>query len=157
MKPVTIPSHAFVFCRYSIALLVWLAWALHSAWCLGAAALILALSAALKVQRAPLIVLYSQTLLRLYKSPEEIVDETAMRFAHVLGAFLAGVCLLSVFLKPELGWRFTLLFALLKSVSALGFCPATRLFGCATNTTCCPITKKFLGICQPRNPPAPRE
>jgi hypothetical protein len=157
MKPVSIPSHAFTFCRYSIALLVWLAWGFRSVWCLAAAALVLVLSAVLAVRRAPMIVLYSQTVLRLFKSPEEIVDETAMRFAHILGSIFAGVCLVGIWLRPEVGWRVTFLFALLKTVSALGFCPATKLFGCASNSTCCPVTKKMLGVCQPKKSSPPQE
>jgi len=151
MKPVTVPTHAFIFCRYSISFLVWLAWGLKSIGLVAAVALVLGLSALLKVRRAPMIVLYSRTALRWYKSPEEVLDETGMRFAHALGTAFALACLAAVAWNPHLGWRLTLLFALLKTVSALGFCPASKLFNCANNTTCCPVTKRFLGVCQPRN------
>jgi hypothetical protein len=148
MKPVTIPSHAFVFCRYSIAALVWTAFFTRGVGWLVAAAGILALSALLKVERAPMIVLYSKTLLRWFKSPGAVVDETAMRFAHILGTAFALACLGTIWWRDALGWRLTLLFALLKTVSALGFCPASKLFTCATNTTCCPVTKGLLGLCK---------
>jgi hypothetical protein len=138
MKPVTIPTHAFTFCRYSVAALIWLAWGFHSVWCLGAVLAVLVFSAILTVQRAPMIVLYSWTALRFYKSPEEV-----------------GVCLVGIWLQPEVGWRVTFLLALVKTVSALGFCPATKLYGCATNTTCCPVTKRFLGVWQTGKPPSP--
>ena len=157
MKPVTVPSHAFVFCRYTISIVVWLAWLLHSAWWLAATALLLGLSATLKVGRAPLILFYSKTVLRFRKSDDEIVDETAMRFAHILGTVLALACLGTVWLNPRIGWRLTFLFALLKTVSALGFCPASKLFTCAANTTCCPVTKKLLGVCHPKASDQPRQ
>jgi len=155
MKPVTIPSHAFIFCRYSISVLVWLAYLLHSTGWLIAAAVLLGLSAILKVRRAPLIWLYSRTFMRLRWSPEEVVDETAMRFAHTLGTVFALACLAAVWLNPKIGWPLTLLFALMKTVSALGFCPASKLFTCATNTSCCPMTKHFLGICPPKDAEQP--
>jgi len=151
MKPVVVPAHAFVFCRYSIAVLVWLACLLHSRWLLAAAAVLLGWSALAKVGRAPLILFYSKTLMRLHASPDEVLDETAMRFAHTLGTVFALVCLGIVWLWPPIGWRLTLLFALLKTVSALGFCPASKLFTCATNGSCCPLTKRALGVCQPKD------
>jgi len=156
MKPVVVPAHAFVFCRYSVAILIWCAWLLRSVWLLAAVALILALSALLKVGRAPMIVLYSQTIGRLVKSPDEVLEENAMRFAHTLGTTFALLCLGSIWVDAIFGWRLTVLFAVLKTVSALGFCPASKLFTCATNTTCCPVTKKFLGVCQPRNSETPK-
>jgi hypothetical protein len=152
MKPVIVPKHAFAFCRYSLAILIWLAYALHSVGCLAAAAAVLGLSAILKVGRAPLILLYAKTGLRLHASPTEVLDETAMRFAHGLGTAFALACLVAIGLNPRFGWRLTLVFALLKTVSALGFCPASKLFTCATNTTCCPLTKRFLGVCPPGPP-----
>jgi hypothetical protein len=152
MKPVTVSAASFVFCRYTVALLVWGAYLAHSVWLLGLAAVLLAWSALAKVGRAPLILLYAKTVGRLHRSKEEILDETAMRFAHTLGTVFALVCMGVIGLSPRIGWRLTLLFALLKTVSALGFCPASKLFTCATNTTCCPLTKRFLGVCRPRDP-----
>lgn len=148
MKPVVVPAHAFVFCRYTIAALIWLTWWFQSLWLLWAAAIILALSAVLKVGHAPLIFLYSKTLARLIKSPDTILEENAMRFAHGLGTAFSLACLGAIWWYPKFGWRLTLVFAILKTISALGFCPASKLFTCATNTTCCPVTKKFLGVCQ---------
>jgi hypothetical protein len=148
MKPVVVPAASFTFCRYTISVLVWVAWWRHSVWWLALAALLLALSAVLKVGRAPLIVLYSQTVLRLHRSKDEVLDETAMRFAHLLGTAFALACLGAICFDARLGWRLTFVFALLKTAAALGFCPAGKLFTCATNTTCCPVTKRFFGLCQ---------
>lgn len=157
MKPVVVPAHAFIFCRYTVAVMVGLAYLLRSPWLLVAAGLVLGWSAVAKVGRAPLILLYGKTLMRLHRSPEEVLDETAMRFAHTLGTGFALVCLAAVWLNPRIGWPLTLLFALLKTVSALGFCPASKLFTCAANSTCCPLTKRALGVCQPKDPgPAPQ-
>jgi hypothetical protein len=151
MKPVIVPAHAFVFCRYSIAVLVWVSWSLHSVWCLGIAAAILGLSAVLKVGRAPLILFYSSTIARFIKSPDTILEENAMRFAHTLGTAFALACLGTIWMSPRVGWRITLLFAILKTISALGFCPASKLFTCATGSSCCPTAKRVLGICQPKD------
>lgn len=157
MKPVVVPAHAFIFCRYTVAVIVWLAYLLRSPWLLVAAGLVLGWSALARVGRAPLILLYEKTLMRLHGSPDEVLDETAMRFAHTLGTVFALVCLVAVWLSARIGWPLTLLFALLKSVSALGFCPASKLFSCATNSTCCPLTKRALGVCQSKDtgPSAP--
>lgn len=156
MKPVLIPTAAFAFCRYTISVLVWVAVWQRSVWLLGVVALLLGLSALLKVQRAPLIVLYSGTLGRFFRSRDEVVEERAMRFAHTAGTMFALICLAAIWIHPAAGWRLALLFAILKTISALGFCPASKLFTCATNTTCCPVTKKFLGVCQPKNLPPPQ-
>ena len=150
MKPVVVPAHAFVFCRYSIAVLVWLAYLLRVPAILALTALLLGWSALAKVGRAPMIRLYSLTFLRLHPSPEEVLDENAMRFAHTLGTGFALGCLAALWFDPRVGWPLTLLFALMKTVSALGFCPASKLFTCATNSSCCPLTKRTLGVCQPK-------
>ena len=78
-----------------------------------------------------------------------------MRFAHCLGTAFSLACLGLICWKDWMGWRLTLIFALLKTVSAFGFCPASKLFTCANNTSCCPLTKKALGLCQakPNDPP----
>lgn len=157
MKPVTVSAHAFVFCRYTIAALVWVAYLTRSVAWLLAAGVLLGASAILKVERAPLIQLYSKTALRFYRSPEAVLDETAMRFAHGLGTAFCAACLGAVWWHAPFGWRLTLAFAALKSISALGFCPASKLFTCATNSSCCPLTKKALGVCQPKPNDAPRQ
>jgi hypothetical protein len=137
-----VQKNAFVFCRYSIAVLVWLALVLRSVPLLALAFVILAASALLTVRRAPMIVLWTSTLGRLFPSEEEILDVRAMRVAHTAGAVLAGVSLALTYLQRPGAWLFVLAFAVLKTLSALGFCPAYKLYGCAMRGGCCALTAK---------------
>jgi hypothetical protein len=138
-----VPKAAFFFCRYSMALMAWLAFLLKAKSLMVAVFVILALSALLTIRRAPLIVLYTWTLNRLFPSPAEELSVRSMRFAHTLGAVLALICLLFLYLLNErTGWGLTLLFCLIKSLSAFGLCPAYKLHGCMTSGTCCAFLKK---------------
>ena len=139
---VQIPRPAFTFCRISLTVLLWLALALHNAWLVGAVFVILLLSALLKVQRSPMIVLYAQTILRLRPTERfEFLDVAAMRFAHGLGAALALTTWLLLWFRPGAGWWVLLGFCILKTVSACGFCPASKLFVCLRKGGCCTLTR----------------
>jgi hypothetical protein len=138
-----VPKAAFFFCRYTMAALAWLAFLLKLKWLMVVVFLLLGLSALLTVRRAPLILLYTATLHRLFPSPTEELSVKSMRFAHTLGAVLAFVCLLFLYgLSERAGWGLTLLFCLLKTLSAFGLCPAYKLHGCMTSGTCCAFLKK---------------
>lgn len=138
----TIQQNAFVFCRYSVAILIWLALILKSGPLLIVVFVILAVSALLKVHRAPMVWFYTQTLGRFVKSKDVVLDVRAMRFAHALGAVLALVSISLVYRNSPFAWYFVGAFALLKTTSALGFCPAYKLWGCATKGGCCALTRK---------------
>jgi len=140
---VTVQNNAFVFCRYSIAILVWLALLLQSIWLLVAAFVLLGLSAWLKVPRAPMIWIWTNTLGRTVPSKEVVLDVKAMRFAHTIGAAMAAISIVLVYLRVPGAWWFVGAFALLKAVSALGFCPASKLYGCVIKGGgCCAIAAK---------------
>jgi len=143
-KPVSVSKSAFAFCRYSIAILVWLSLILKIKWLLVVVFLVLALSAILKIEKAPFILLYKYTIGKIVKSKEEILNENAMRFAHTMGTVLSLICLLFLyFVNVDLGWIFVLVFAVLKTISALGVCPASKLYECMGNKTCCAFAKKL--------------
>jgi hypothetical protein len=142
MENVTIQNNAFLFCRYGVAVLIWVALLLQSVYVLWAVFAILALSALLKVERAPMVWSYTNTLGRFVASKDVILDVRAMRFAHTSGAVLAAVALVLVTLHSPLAWPFVGVFALLKTVSALGFCPAYKIYGCAAKGGCCALTGK---------------
>jgi len=147
--PVSIQSNAFLFCRIGITVILWLAFFLQAAWALWLAFAILALSALLGVDRAPMIVLYNVTLGKLMKSKQEMLDRSAMRFAHTMGTVFSAICLLLLYtLGPVIAWRAVFLLAILKTISALGWCPASKLYTCATGG-CCPLSRKFFGT--PKN------
>jgi hypothetical protein len=137
MESAIVQRNAFVFCRYSVATLVWVALLFRSAWVLGAVFAILALSAALKVQNSPMVWLWSGTFGRVVPSEEVILGVNAMRFAHTSGAVLALVAAGSPF-----AWPFVAVFAALKTTSALGWCPAYKLYGCMAKGGCCALTGK---------------
>lgn len=142
-KPVAVPKAAFAFCRYSVAILVWLSWIFRIKILLVLVFIILLWSAILKVGRAPMILIYKYTINRVVKSADEILDENAMRFAHTLGSIICFICLFLIyFISEPVGWSITFMLAILKSVSALGFCPASKLYGCMTSGGCCVLTKK---------------
>jgi hypothetical protein len=143
MDNVTVQNNAFVFCRYSIAVLVWLALILQSMWLLVLAFVILGLSAWLKVPRAPMIWIWTNTLGRVIPSREVVLDVKAMRFAHTIGTAMAAISIVLVFASVPGAWWFVGAFALLKTVSALGFCPASKLYGCVIKGGgCCAIAAK---------------
>jgi hypothetical protein len=142
MGNVTIQNKAFVFCRYSVAVLVWLALLLQSIYVLYVVFIVLALSAVLKVERAPMVWLYTNSMGRLVESSDVVLDVRAMQVAHTAGAVLAAVALVLVSWQSPAAWPFVALFAVLKTASALGFCPAYKLYGCAVKGGCCALTGK---------------
>lgn len=154
-KPVSIPNAAFFFCKWSVAIMIWVALFLQAQWLLYVVFFILALSALFKIGRAPLVYLYKNTLNKFFPSKNVILDERAMRFAHTLGAILALIAILLVEFVPLFGWIFVFVFALAKTAGALGYCAAQKLYGCITNNnskTCCKFLKKANGdtVCSPK-------
>lgn len=141
-KPVTISNGAFAFCRYTVAVIFWAAIILRSRELVVFGFIILVLSALLKVRKAPLIVLYTQTLERLFPSDQVIVDEKGIRFAHIVGAVVSGICILLLYLvKGNAGWIMTGFLAVLKTSAALGFCSALKLYNCMNSGSCCRVGK----------------
>jgi protein-S-isoprenylcysteine O-methyltransferase Ste14 len=137
-----IPRPAFAFCRISLTALLWIAFCLHSVWLVATVFFILALSVALKVQRSPMIQLYQQTVLRLFPTEHsEFLDVPAMRFAHGMGAAMSLAVIMAMLASPQIGWYCLLALCILKTVAALGFCPASKLFVCMRNGGCCALTR----------------
>jgi hypothetical protein len=141
---VSISSRAFAFCRYSVAILIWLSFLLKIKLILAIVFFVMLFSAILGVEKAPLIMLFNLTIGRFFKSRREILDGKAMRFAHIFGSIFSMICLILLYLVNEkIGWIAVLIFAIAKSVSALGFCPAAKLYSCATGGgQCCAFLKR---------------
>ena len=114
----------------SVAAMTWLALLFQSIWVLIAVFVILLLSALLTVRRAPMIMLWTWTLGRIVPSGEVALDVDGMRFAHGMGAALAFIGIAMAWHGNPLAWWFVALFALLKTTSALGWCPAEKLYRC---------------------------
>lgn len=143
IKLVSVSYVAFLFCRISLATLLWISFIFQLKWLVCIVFLIFLFSAILKVGRAPMILLYSCTFDLILPSKKVMLDENAMRFVHFLGAFMAFITLvLLYFIYAPVGWGFLFFFAILKTVSALGYCPASKLYSCAlSNGKCCSILK----------------
>ena len=104
-KIVSISKGAFAFCRWSIAILVLVALFFKIKWLVIVIFFIFLLSAIFKIQRAPLILIYSYTIDKIFPSKKEVLNEKAMRFAHSLGTVLSGICVLLIYSPYEfLGW-----------------------------------------------------
>jgi hypothetical protein len=136
-KPVTVQRHAFEFCKTSLAVALWTALIFRLPWLVLACSAVLAASAVLTVTRAPLVVLYRETLGRAWPGGPEVLDERAMRFAHTLGATLCAVCAALIYAAPRVGYSFLVFVAVAKTSGALGFCSALKLYGCLNSDTCC--------------------
>lgn len=144
-RPVEISNNAFNFCKYGIASLLWLSIIIQSKLLVILVFGILILSAILKVRRAPLVLLYTFTIDELIKSKRIILDEQAVRFAHIVGASFSGVALVFLyFLNPLAGWMITGILAVLKTSGAMGYCGAMKLYSCLNNPNgqCCRVGKK---------------
>ena len=141
-KPVTVQRGAFIFCRTSLAVLVWLALLLQAPSIVVATAVILAASAALTVSRAPMILLYTWTAGRIWPGGFEVLDERSMRFAHGVGAVMTGICAVLLYTSPRAGYITLVIVALAKTAGACGFCSGARLYSCVTNEDCCTFLAK---------------
>lgn len=139
-KPVTISKGAFAFCRYTIAVTLWVALLFQIKLLVAVSFVILLFSYILKVQRAPLVVLYTLTIDKILPSSKELVDEKGIRFAHLVGAIFSGLCCLFLFfIYSPAGWALTFLLAILKTSAAFGFCSALKLYGCMSGGNCCRV------------------
>ena len=147
-KPVSVSKAAFAFCRYILAILIWLSFIFKSEIILTIVFIIFILSAILKIKKAPMIVLYTHTINRVIKSKDVVLNEPSMRFAHIMGSILSLICLLLIFFVNEkIGWIAVLILALMKSLSFFGFCPGSKIYDCVTdnNSKCCSFLKKKHG------------
>ncbi len=127
---VSVSRHAFKFCRWSIALVLWVSFFLRVKWLLALNLLILLSSAILKVPKSPLIVFYGKTLGKWFPSSRmEELDENGIAFAQGLGAFIHLILLLFVYVIDErIGWRIVFVIAIVKTLGALGYCTGLQIY-----------------------------
>ena len=130
-----------------MAIIVWCALIFKIKWLVVLSFVILALSAILTIKHAPMIVLWRYTLGRIFNSKTEILNVKAMRFAHGAGTILSAICVYLLYFGNEYaGWILVGFFAILKTISAFGFCPASKLYVCMSNGGCCAFSRKFNNI-----------
>lgn len=143
---VSIKSAEFAFCRYAVALLVWLAIIFASKELVLVVFVILLLSAILTVKYAPMILLWRYTFGQIFKSKDEVLNVKAMRFAYIIGTVISGICLIFLyFVNPIIGWGLVWFLAIMKTISAFGFCPASKLYVCMLDGGCCALTNRKHG------------
>jgi len=145
IRPVAVPHAAFNFCKYTMAAIFWFSLIFHSKLLVLFGFLILLLSILLKVKNAPLVLLYTYTIDKIFPSKKEITDENGVRFAHIVGATVAAIALLFLYYsKPLTGWILIGVLAILKTSASFGFCGAMKLYGCLNNPNgqCCRVGKK---------------
>lgn len=144
-----VPKGAFIFCRYSMAVLIWLAFLLKIKMLVAVLFGLLVLSALLTIRRAPLIWLYTVTVERWFKSKDEFLSVAGMRVAHSMGAGFALLCLVFLYGGFEkTGWTLTLAYCLVKTISAIWACPVYKLYACMKSGNCCTFLKR-----KPRSSP----
>jgi hypothetical protein len=146
-QPVSVSRGGFRFCRYSMAVMVWtgVIWRVEAL--ILVCALIMAASAILTVKYAPLVWIYTKTVNRAFPSPSEVLDAGGMRLAHIVATIALGVPWAVLHFGPmsaiEPMWRVLAFVAVFKTLGALGYCPASRMFTCLLSGggTCCPWLK----------------
>jgi hypothetical protein len=144
-KIVPVPSASIRFCRYGMAVALWIAYILRSKELAAAAAAVLLLNALLGIRRAPLVALYTATAQRIWPSPIAQVDECALHFAHTIGALAAaaGVALVYMPEQYSIGWLVLLALAVMKSIGAVFMCPVSGMYAClASGGKCCGWMKR---------------
>ena len=139
-----VKSAEFLFCRIGVMLLVWAALIFRSKDLVLLSFVILLLSAIFTVRYAPMILIWRYTFGVFFNSNDELLNVKAMRFAHSLGTVLAGICLWFLYFGNQtVGWGFVAFFAIMKTISAFGFCPASKVYVCMSNGTCCAFSRKM--------------
>ncbi len=137
VRPVEVSAAGFAFCRWSLAVALWVAALAGEPWLVAATAVVLGASAIAGVERAPMIVLWRLTAGRLRGSASVVLDARAMRFAHALGAALCGAAWALGRVAPRAGLVAAVALAVLKTAGALGYCTASRLHACLAEGACC--------------------
>jgi len=131
-----IQKNAFRFCKWSVAAIVWAGFIFRIELLMLIAFIILLLSAVLTIKYAPMPWLYTQTFGRI--GPQEYIslDVKAMRFAHSLGTVFSGIVVLLLYTGNRFGWAVAFLFAVMKTISAAGYCPGEKIYKCMKGGCC---------------------
>ena len=142
-KDVFISINSFRFCRYTMSILVWLCFFLRLNELMAVVFFLFIASAILTVKNAPLIRFYDMIskYLKFLKGKETVLQTDSIRFAHILGAVFSGICLVLLYTRVSFAWNFILVFAILKSISAVGFCPGEKIYRCINSNNCCKLTR----------------
>ncbi|MEI6533608.1 MAG: DUF4395 family protein [Candidatus Roizmanbacteria bacterium] len=148
-KPVEINEGAHYFCRYALAILLWLAYMTHSKELIIVVTIIFILSAELRIRKAPLIWIFTYFFGPIIKFRSIVVDELSLRFMHTIASVFSMICLIFLYgINDKVGWIIVGIFAIFKTIAALGYCPATKLRSCILGGgSCCSIIGKKNKTC----------
>lgn len=146
-QPVSIHSDSFLFCRYGVAILLWLAIIFNQTWILLLTFAIFVVSAVMGVNKAPMILFFDSTFGKLRKNRgTAILDTHDIRFVHSLAAIFNGLVLILFYLGFHEASKVVLyIFSILKTASAFGYCPASKLRTCVLGSSgsCCKVSNIF--------------
>jgi len=142
-QPVTISNKSFIFCRWSLCVLVWSGFFLKIKIIVYLSFFLLLFSSILTIKYAPLIMLFSlfEHLLNI-KKKMIMLDKKGMRFAHSLGTMISGICSILLYIDFKFAWSCVFMFAVIKSISAFGICPGEKLYNCINNGNCCSFIRQ---------------
>ena len=147
----TVPKKGFAFCRYTIALLLWITVILlffNIKWMIFIPFVIMALSGILTVKRAPLIMLYKVLFDRDGKGETDVLNVSSIRFSHYVGSFFCIIIILFLYiLKIDIvAYIFLGILTILQTIAAFGYCSAQKLYECLVlGKNCCNLGKKIRG------------
>ncbi|MFO0703507.1 MAG: DUF4395 family protein [Patescibacteria group bacterium] len=141
-KPELVNKNSFSFCRYTLSVLIWLSLILQSKELVIFVTLVFGVSFLLTVKSAPMIMFFDWTFARIIKSPKILVDATDIRLAHLVAFIFGLINIVLLYTFPRIGWSTVFIFAIVKTISAFGYCPASKLRACLTKKGCCSIVKK---------------
>lgn len=148
IRMVTVKRQSVAFCKYVIAGLLWLAIILRSIIPVYIVFFIMLISAFTGVHHSPLVTLFNLTIGKFSKTTDEYINMYSMRFAHIVGCFFCIFIILSYyFISPILALILNVIFAILQSIAAFGYCSAQKLYECVVcNSNCCRFGKKVRSI-----------
>ena len=147
----TVPKKGFAFCRYTIAILLWITDILlffNIKWMIFIPFAIMLLSGILTVRRAPLIMLYKVLFDRKGKGETDVLNVSSIRFSHYVGSFfcLIIILFLYVFKVDLVAYIFLGILTVLQTIAALGYCSAQKLYECLVlGKNCCNLGRKLRG------------
>lgn len=147
----TVPKKGFAFCRYVIALLLWITVILlffNIKWMIFIPFGIMLLSGILTVKRAPLIMLYKLLFDRKGTKETDVLNVNSIRFSHFVGSFfsLIVILFLYVFKINIVAYIFLGILTVLQTIAAFGYCSAQKLYECLVlGKNCCNLGKRLRG------------
>jgi hypothetical protein len=135
------------FCKYTIAALILLALITGSLIPVYIVFALMLFSAATGIERAPLVLLFDRLACPRIRAERVYINYFSMRFAHTFGCIFCVLIILAYYFAPYVIFFILLLiFALLQSIAAFGYCSAAKLYECLIcNSNCCRFGKKIRG------------